>query len=77
MLDQRESETRPGTDGNKFPPATPKSTLSQRVQGYLRKSYHRLASQTTVLDYGRTLRPRGLREVYVTVSSLDFDEVQD
>lgn len=65
-------------NGGLFPAAVPSSPLAHRVQLALRRRYEQLARKTTALDFdGGSRTGRGLDDVFVNVSSLEFEEVQE
>ena len=59
-----------------FAPAKPSDELVSHVQRNLRKAYIRSGQAKAIVDFGPQKRGVDLEEVCVTISSLNFDDVQ-
>ena len=59
-----------------FPPTLPCVELASRVQNKLRKTFVQLGRKAKVVDHRRGAATVGLDELFVTISSLTFDEAQ-
>ena len=59
-----------------FPPPIPSVEVACRVQSKLRKSFIQLGRTAKVVDHRRRGATVGLDQLFVTISSLSFDEAQ-
>ena len=59
-----------------FPPPKPSIKVACRIQSKLRKSFIQLGQTAKVVDHRRRGATVGLDQLFVTVSSLNFDEAQ-
>ena len=60
----------------RFPPTLPCVELASRVQNKLRKTFVQIGRKAKVVDHRRGAATVGLDELFVTISTLTFDESQ-